>query len=87
MIVKGSTPEFDYPKGKDNVYANYDGADGIAIGGTAWRTLFAWQFDDVNILLSRYHHQREQDHASSQHPGSRARRSRRSCSWITIPMW
>jgi uncharacterized membrane protein (UPF0182 family) len=52
--VKGSTPEFDYPKGKDNVYANYDGADGIAIGGAAWRSLFSWQFDDVNILLSRY---------------------------------
>jgi hypothetical protein len=54
VIVKGSTPEFDYPKGKDNVYANYNGVDGIAIGGTAWRTLFAWHFDDVNILLSRY---------------------------------
>jgi len=54
VIVKGSTPEFDYPKGANNVYANYDGADGIAIGGTAWRTLFAWYFNDVNILLSRY---------------------------------
>jgi uncharacterized protein len=54
VIVKGSTPEFDYPKGKDNVYANYDGADGIAIGGAAWRSLLSWQFDDVNILLSRY---------------------------------
>jgi uncharacterized protein len=54
VIVKTSTPEFDYPKGTDNVYANYDGADGIAIGGTAWKTLFAWYFDDVNILLSRY---------------------------------
>ncbi len=54
VIVRGSTPEFDYPKGKDNVYTTYNGADGIPIGGTAWRTLFAWQFDDVNILLSRY---------------------------------
>ena len=54
VIVKGSTPEFDYPKGNDNVYATYDGADGIPIGGTAWRTLFAWYFDDVNILLSSY---------------------------------
>ncbi len=54
VIVKGSTPEFDYPKGKDNVYASYDGTDGIAIGGVAWRTLFSWQFDDVNILLSSY---------------------------------
>ena len=54
VIVKTSTPEFDYPKGKDNVYANYDGADGIPIGGIAWRTLFAWQIDDLNILLSDY---------------------------------
>jgi Uncharacterised protein family (UPF0182) len=54
VIVKGSTPEFDYPKGSDNVYANYDGADGILIDGTAWRSLFAWQLDDVNILLSGY---------------------------------
>src|SRR5437879_3487966 len=35
VIVKGSTPEFDHPKGKDNVYAAYDGADGVAVGGTA----------------------------------------------------
>jgi hypothetical protein len=54
VIVKGSTPEFDYPKGKDNVYAYYDGTDGIPIGGMFWRSLFAWQFDDVNILLSSY---------------------------------
>ncbi len=54
VIVKGSTPEFDYPKGSDNVYASYDGADGIPIGGVAFQTLFAWYFDDVNILLSRY---------------------------------
>ena len=54
VIVKGTTPEFDYPKGKDNVYANYDGADGIPLDGTAWRTLFAWYFGDVNILLSSY---------------------------------
>ena len=54
VIVKSSTPEFDYPKGKDNVYATYDGADGISVGGTAWKTLFAWYFGDVNILLSSY---------------------------------
>ena len=54
VIVKASTPEFDYPKGKDNVYANYGGVDGIPIGAAAWRSLFAWYFDDVNILLSRY---------------------------------
>ncbi len=54
VIVKGSTPEFDYPKGKDNVYAAYDGADGVAIGDTARRGLFSWYFSDPNILLTEY---------------------------------
>lgn len=54
VIVKGSTPEFDYPKGADNAYTHYDGADGIPIGGAFWRSLFAWHYNDVNILLSDY---------------------------------
>ena len=54
VIVNGSTPEFDYPKGKDNVYDTYKGAGGVAVGGIARRTLFAWYFDDLNILLTNY---------------------------------
>lgn len=54
VIVRTSTPEFDYPKGPHNVYASYDGADGVPIGNEAWRSLFAWHFSDINILLSRY---------------------------------
>ncbi|MFM0730352.1 UPF0182 family protein [Paraburkholderia sediminicola] len=54
VIVKGSVPEFDYPKGKDNVYTAYSGSDGIGIGSTARRSLFAWQFNDPNILLTDY---------------------------------
>ena len=54
VIVKGSTPEFDYPRGNDNVYRAYDGADGVPIGGIARRALFAWYFGDPNILLSQY---------------------------------
>lgn len=53
-IVKGTTPEFDYPKGKDNVYASYDGADGVSIGDPAWRGLFSWYYSDPNIMLSSY---------------------------------
>ncbi len=44
VIVKGSTPEFDYPKGKDNVYAAYDGLGGVSVGGAARKSLFAWYF-------------------------------------------
>src|SRR5215510_7335407 len=54
VIVKGSTPEFDYPKGKDNIYAAYDGTGGVLMGGIARRILFAWHFNDVNLLLSSY---------------------------------
>jgi uncharacterized protein len=54
VIVKGAAPEFDYPKGNENVYTRYDGADGVPIGGIAWRSLFAWYFGDLNILLSGY---------------------------------
>ncbi|MGE0575220.1 UPF0182 family protein [Reyranella sp.] len=53
-IVKGATPEFDYPRGKDNVYATYDGADGVAIGDPALRGLFSWYYADPNIMLSGY---------------------------------
>jgi uncharacterized membrane protein (UPF0182 family) len=54
VIVKGSTPEFDYPKGKENAYAAYGGAGGIPIGGMATRTLFAYYFNDPNLVLSDY---------------------------------
>jgi uncharacterized membrane protein (UPF0182 family) len=42
VVAKGSTPEFDYPKGKDNVYAFYTGTGGIPVGSLARKALFAW---------------------------------------------
>ena len=54
VIVKGSTPEFDYPKGKDNVYAAYDGTGGVPIGAMLRRGLFAYYFNDPNLILSSY---------------------------------
>ena len=54
VIVKGSIPEFDYPKGKENKYTAYQGTDGVAIGGIARKSLFAWYFNDPNILLTSY---------------------------------
>jgi uncharacterized membrane protein (UPF0182 family) len=54
VIVKGSAPEFDYPKGRDNVYAAYDGTGGVPIGAMASRMLFAYHFNDPNLLISSY---------------------------------
>ncbi|WP_458761703.1 UPF0182 family membrane protein [Cupriavidus basilensis] len=52
VIVNGNAPEFDYPKGDENVYTTYHGRDGVAIGSMALQALFAWQFDDPNILVT-----------------------------------
>jgi uncharacterized protein len=54
VIVKGGTAEFDYPNGKDNVYRSYDGTGGVPVGGIFRRILFAWYFEDLNIVISRY---------------------------------
>jgi len=54
VLVKGSTSEFDYPKGKDNVYTPYGGTGGVPVGSLARRALFAWYFNDPNILISSY---------------------------------
>ncbi|WP_024513697.1 UPF0182 family protein [Bradyrhizobium sp. Tv2a-2] len=54
VIVKGTVPEFDYPKGADNAYAAYDGAGGVPVGSLARRMLFAQYFSDVNLLLTSY---------------------------------
>ncbi|CAB3777438.1 hypothetical protein LMG28688_00360 [Paraburkholderia caffeinitolerans] len=54
VLVNGKVAEFDYPKGADNAYTTYSGRDGVTIGSVARRSLFAWQFDDPNILLSGY---------------------------------
>jgi uncharacterized membrane protein (UPF0182 family) len=54
VIVNGNVAEFDYPKGADNAYTTYSGHDGVSVGSVARRSLFAWQLDDPNILLSGY---------------------------------
>jgi uncharacterized protein len=54
VIVKGTTPEFDYPKGKENVYAAYDGAGGISLSGMMRRIILAQHFNDMNLVLSSY---------------------------------
>jgi uncharacterized protein len=54
VIVKGTTPEFDYPKGKENVYAAYDGTGGIPLRGMVRKVIFSHHFNDMNLLLSNY---------------------------------
>ncbi|MHB1005782.1 MAG: UPF0182 family membrane protein [Chloroflexota bacterium] len=54
IIVNTNIPEFDYPKGDENVYSQYQGAGGVEIGSYVNRVAFAWRFSDGNIILSNF---------------------------------
>ncbi|MDX1636753.1 MAG: UPF0182 family protein [Balneolaceae bacterium] len=53
-IVNTDVQELDYPKGDENVYTSYQGEGGVSIDNFFEKLLFAWQFGDINILLSDY---------------------------------
>jgi uncharacterized protein len=52
-IVKAATPEFDYPKGADNVYSYYQGTGGVPVSGLLRRLLFSYFYRDLNLLVTR----------------------------------
>jgi uncharacterized membrane protein (UPF0182 family) len=52
VIVKTKTQEFDYPRGDENVFGHYEGKDGVSLRGFFRRLVYAWQFGDLNILIS-----------------------------------
>ncbi len=52
VVVDAATPEFDYPKGSDNVFSFYAGSGGIPVSGLARRALFSFFFKDVNLLVT-----------------------------------
>ncbi len=52
VIVKTKTQEFDYPMGDENVFTHYQGKDGVSLGSFIRRLVYAWQFGDLNILIS-----------------------------------
>ncbi len=54
VFVKTTEPEFDYPKGDENVYCFYEGSGGVEIGSGLRRLAFALKFDGMPVLLSNY---------------------------------
>lgn len=51
-LVNTAVPEFDYPRGEENVTTTYEGRTGVRLGGLARRALFALYFGDANLVLS-----------------------------------
>ena len=52
VIVKTNTQEFDYPSGDENVFGEYQGTGGVSLNGFFRRLAYAWEFGDMNILIS-----------------------------------
>ena len=52
VITRTSAREFHYPKGNDNVYADYEGRGGVALSSLWSKLLFAVHFRSYQILLS-----------------------------------
>lgn len=53
-LVNTDVKELDYPQGDQNVYTNYDGKGGVSIDNFFEKLLFAWEFADINLLLTDY---------------------------------
>ncbi len=52
VIVKTSAQEFNYPVGDGNVQTVFEGDSGVGIGNIFRKLVFAWEFQDFNILIS-----------------------------------
>ncbi len=51
-VVDAATPEFDYPRGADNVFSYYAGTGGVPVAGFFRRLLFSIFFRDINLLVT-----------------------------------
>ena len=52
VFVNTKSKEFDYPKGEENVYSNYEGDGGVQMDSFAKRLLYAIHFKSLKLLLS-----------------------------------
>ena len=52
VYVNTKTQEFNHPAGEENVFRNYTGGGGLAIGSTFDQMLFASRYFDLKLLLS-----------------------------------
>jgi uncharacterized membrane protein (UPF0182 family) len=52
VVVNSATDELDYEGASGQTPFTYDGEGGIPLGGYFRRALFAWRFQDANLLIS-----------------------------------
>jgi uncharacterized protein len=53
LIARSGMQEFNYPGPAGPVYTRYEGKGGVLLSSFFRRLIYAWQFMDINILISR----------------------------------
>jgi len=52
VVVKTTSPEFDYPKGDTNVFTTYQGQGGVPVGSAFRKLAFSFRFGTLKLLFS-----------------------------------
>ena len=52
VIARSGMQEFNYPGQEGPEYTSYEGSGGVLLGSFFRRLLYAWQFRDLNILIT-----------------------------------
>jgi len=52
LVVRSEMQEFNYPGPDGPVYTHYQGNGGVELSSFFRRAIFAWEFGDLNILIS-----------------------------------
>jgi uncharacterized protein len=52
VFVRTKTPEFDYPRGEDNVFSEYKGSGGVRLSNVFRRFMFALRFRSTDTFFS-----------------------------------
>jgi hypothetical protein len=52
LVVRSNMDEFNYPGPEGPVYTSYQGKGGVPLKSFFRRIMYAWQFGDLNILIS-----------------------------------
>ena len=52
VLVQTRNQEFDFQRGEEEVYGQYSGKGGVAVGGMLTRAMFALRFESMNMLLT-----------------------------------
>ncbi len=54
VVVRTGQQEFDYPRGDENVFTQYQGERGISLDSYIKRLAFSLRLGDANLILSEY---------------------------------